>query len=99
MQPVCAFITFRSDDHKTFALQYSEKAAEYQKDTTMNFTKRDLFNGIDTKFKETTQPSNIIWENRHIKGINYCSRVTGAFIIMIFMLTITFWIIFAFKQA
>lgn len=58
-----------------------------------------MFNGIDTKFKETTQPSNIIWENRHIKGINYCSRVTGAFIIMAFMLTITFWVIFAFKQA
>jgi len=99
VQPVCAFVTFRSDDHKTLAMMYSEKAKDYQNSTTLNFTKKDVFNGIDTKFKDSTQPTNIIWENRHIKGVDYGGRVMGAFLIILVMLTITFWIIYSFKIA
>lgn len=51
------------------------------------------------KFKQATEPTNIIWENRYIKGVNLWARLFGALVISIFMLTIVFWVIFFFKQA
>lgn len=51
------------------------------------------------KFTDATEPTNIIWENRHIKGINYCARLFSAMCILVFMMTIAFIVIFLFKQA
>jgi len=99
-KPVAAFITFETDDGKVEAISYSRKKQwyKYSKETEESVIHETLFNKVP-KFKQATEPTNIIWENRHIKGINYCARVTSAMMIAIFMLTITFWTIFAFKQA
>ena len=64
-----------------------------------DFTKKSLFNNDKDNFKEATEPTNIIWENRHIKGINFGARATGALLISIFMMSIAFAVIFAFKKA
>jgi len=49
-------------------------------------------------FISATEPTNIIWENRHIKGINFGARVFGASLISIFMLAVAFVGIFLFKR-
>ena len=51
------------------------------------------------KFTRATEPTNIIWENRHIKGINFGARLLGALLISIFMMSIAFPVIVAFKKA
>ena len=56
--------------------------------------------GRKVEFLQATEPTNIIWENRHIKGINYMSRVVVAFVVILLMLSLTFsFILFAKKFA
>ena len=87
-----------TDDGKNAAMAYSERETVLSKKNTYKFVKETLFNS-EPKFKDSTNPTNIIWENRHIKGVNYGARVCSAFAIIMLMLTITFWVIFSFKQA
>ena len=61
------------------------------------FTREQIL-GKDIKLTAATEPTNIIWENRHIKGVHYGSRVFSAFLVICFMLTITFWAIYVCKQ-
>lgn len=96
-KPVCAFITFVTDDGKNTALAYSERGNMWTRKATVTLDKETLFNQ-EPHFIDSTQPTNIIWENRHIKGINYGTRLFGAFLVIMFMLTITFSIIFACKR-
>lgn len=96
-KPVCAFITFVTDDGKNTALAYSERGNMWTTKAKVTLEKETLFNQ-EPNFIESTQPTNIIWENRHIKGVLYGSRVFTAFLIICFMLTISFWIIFASKR-
>ena len=56
--------------------------------------------GRKVEFLQATEPTNIIWENRYIKGVNYGARVVVAFIVILIMLAITFsFILFAKKFA
>lgn len=50
-------------------------------------------------FKQATEPSNIIWENRYIVGANYYGRITAITIISVFMLVLAFFVIFTFKKS
>jgi hypothetical protein len=50
------------------------------------------------KFIPATEPTNIIWENRHIKGFNYGARVFIALFITGVMLGLSFALIIGFKQ-
>jgi len=97
--PACAFITFESDDGLYEAVNYSKRSRWWAK---RNLEADDGFEyvnllGIQPKFIASTEPTNIIWENRHIKGINYGARIIGALLITFFMLTISFTVIIAFK--
>ena len=64
-RPVCAFITFESDDGYNEALSYTKKGwlskvtAGDDKATTANILGRPV------NFVAATEPTNIIWENRH----------------------------------
>jgi hypothetical protein len=53
--------------------------------------------GEDPKFIAATEPTNIIWEHRHIKGFNKCARVVTATLITFAMLLTSFAVIIAFK--
>jgi len=99
-RPVCAFITFETDDGKNEALAFSKKNPWWRRknEESDGLVHETLFNH-EIKFKQATEPTNIIWENRHIKGINFCARATGVLLIIAFMLFLTFSIIFAFKKA
>jgi hypothetical protein len=97
--PACAFITFESDDGFGEALNYSRRSTWW---ANRNQSRDDGFEyvslyGIQPKFIASTEPTNIIWENRHIKGFNYGARVCTAMAITFFMLIISFTVIIAFK--
>ena len=54
--------------------------------------------GAEIKFKAAPEPTNIIWENRHIKGIKFYGRATSAGLITTFMLILSFAAIYYFKK-
>ena len=49
-------------------------------------------------FKPASEPTNIIWENIHIKGCNFVLRVIGVLLILGFMMLISFAAIFWAKK-
>jgi hypothetical protein len=55
--------------------------------------------GERAHFIAATEPTNIQWENRHIKGINYKGRVLAAILIVLFLLAISFFTIVSFKKS
>jgi hypothetical protein len=99
--PVCAFITFESDDGQVEALSFSKQHHWYdlkdRHDPYKGF-KRENILGEKAHFIAATEPTNIQWENRHIKGVNYGSRVLAAILIVILLLALSFGAIVAFKQ-
>lgn len=99
-RPVCAFITFESDDGYNAALSYTIKKKWYQREEENDPDgpiQRTIFNEVPY-FKAATEPTNIIWENRHIKGLSLGVRVTAAVLVSVFMLLISFGMIIYFKQ-
>lgn len=98
--PCCAFITFESDDGQVEALQYSKFKKWYQmtdkNDPYQGFERKDIL-GERAHFIAATEPTNIQWENRHIKGINYYRRITAAVLMVIMILALSFGAIVGFK--
>ena len=54
--------------------------------------------GKPFKVTAATEPTNIIWENRHIRGFRFCRRAFAAFLVVTFVLAISFAVIYAFKK-
>lgn len=100
-RPVCAFITFESDDGYIEALSYSKKMSwgfSGNKDPVMDGFEREQLLGGDPLFKAATEPTNIIWENRHIRGFNFCTRATSALLVVTLMLVVSFGFVYLFKK-
>lgn len=100
--PVVAFVTFESDDGQVEALSFSKQHHWYdlkdRHDPYKGF-KRETILGERAHFIAATEPTNIQWENRHIKGINYKGRVLAAILIVLFLLAISFFTIVSFKKS
>ena len=98
-RPVCAFITFESDDHYNEACSFAkvkgfakmkEAAAQAGGAAKKEKIQIEVLGNNDPEFIPATEPTNIIWENRHIKGIKFGLRACSAITIVIMMLLITF---------
>lgn len=96
--PVTAFITFNSDDGLNEALMYQRYEEIYSNLNVDNGFVLKKVLGKLPEFTQATEPTNIIWEHRHIKGINYYSRVMSAMIIAFIMLALSFTFIVLTKQ-
>lgn len=77
--PTSCFVTFESDDYKEYALMY-------------NGDKTVL--GKPMKFHDASEPTDIIWENRHFTKTDYIKRQLCAFSIIALILGVSFIIIF-----
>lgn len=100
-RPVCAFITFESDDGYIEAINYTKKMKwgfSGDKDPVMDGFEREQLLGADPLFRAAAEPTNIIWENRHIRGINFCTRATTALLIVTLMLVVSFGFVYLFKK-
>lgn len=91
-KPVVAFITFESDDGYNEALSYSKTAWYKKLGAHEEHHENEISEILGQKpiFVAATEPTNIIWENRHIKGIKFGARACSAFVIIAFMLGLTF---------
>ena len=98
-RPVCAFITFESDDGYNEALSYSKKGWLSKVTSSDETATSANILGRPAKFTAATEPTNIIWENRHIKGVNLYMRGVIAVILISMMLTIAFVVILVSKYA
>jgi len=54
--------------------------------------------GRDPVFTAATEPTNIIWENRHIKGVNLYARAVAAVGLITIMLSLAFVFILVAKR-
>lgn len=97
-RPVCAFITFESDDGFNEALNYSKRVSWWSSRNNDDDFETAMILGVKPQFIPATEPTNIIWENRHIKGFNYGARIFTALLITAFMLSVSFAMIISFKQ-
>jgi hypothetical protein len=97
-RPVTAFITFNSDDGLNEALLYNKQDAFYRDNSNENQFVHKRILDVIPRFIQATDPTNIIWEHRHIKGIRYGCRVFSALVIAFIMLTLSFTVIINFKQ-
>jgi|Transcript_26382 hypothetical protein len=66
--PTSAFITFETDDSANFA--------------DMVVDSNDTLIGHEFKFDKCSEPTDIIWENRHFTNWDYIKRQTFAFVII-----------------
>lgn len=77
--PVSAFITFLDEDGKILALK--------------NRTSKMLL-GKTMRFMEASEPTDIIWENRHFTKCDYIKRQSFAFIIIAILLFGSFIVVY-----
>ena len=56
-----------------------------------------LLLGKAINFTPASEPTNIIWENRHIKGANYYARFTAAVLWLAALIVGSFFLIFLAK--
>lgn len=80
-EPVSAFIIFEEEDGILIALEESEK------------NKKATVLGMPMKFTQASQPTNIIWENRHFTNCERTIRGIIVTIITIILLGLSFWAI------
>lgn len=82
-EPVCAFITFESTEAKTEAVAYSKEMRKGKRDNSqkIEYGQETILNKVP-KFVTASDPTNIIWENRQIKGFTFCCRMSTAIVII-----------------
>ena len=88
IRPVDAFITFQEEDGMIVA-DYIEHMTE---------TKIPKFLDTPLKFIESTEPTNIIWENRHYDDTHYYKQGLKVLILVAFLLAVSFITIYFFKS-
>ena len=66
--PACAFITFESDDGFGEALNYSKRTGWWSNRNAVQDDGFEYVNllGVQPIFLPSTEPTNIIWENREL---------------------------------
>jgi hypothetical protein len=91
-EPVCAFITFERSDFADLAIEYSKQIAlkkhKYKDFIARQLIQETIFNEVPV-FKQAQDPTNIIWENRHIKGKEFYKRLAVSIAIILFALFIS----------
>lgn len=60
-QPVCAFITFESDDGKNEALSFCAQTFFNNKRNVHEHLQNETIMNVEPVFTQATEPSNIIW--------------------------------------
>jgi len=100
-RPVCAFITFFKERGKDQAMKFSKlnklrdsqdhhRALDY-------FVQHTIFNQIPY-FKDAPDPTNIIWENRHINYWTFISKLGLSFLFLGIILISQFYLIYSMKK-
>jgi len=94
VRPVDAFITFEEEDGKIVAEEFEKKYNKWGKQlpALKQILNDDLF------LVEATEPTNIIWENRHFTEVDILRRSLRAFAAIVCLLIASFLTIYYFKS-
>lgn len=93
--PVCCFITFEDEDGVNRALDYQPTKSWLGEDVFHG----DLILGVDKlAFVESSEPTNIIWENRRIEGFERWKRFFISSLIIVILVSLSFTVILLCKQ-
>jgi Calcium-dependent channel, 7TM region, putative phosphate len=93
-KPVDAFITFEEEDGSIIG-QYFEAQYSFSGN---KLPAEQKFLGTDFYLSESTEPTNILWENRHWTPADYFKRGLIVFSIITLLILISFSIIFFCKS-
>ena len=88
IRPVDAFITFQQEDGMIIADSYEHMEKELM----------PKFLGKTLEFIESTEPTNIIWENRHYDDTHYFKQGLKVLILVACLLAVSFITIYFFKS-
>lgn len=94
IRPVDAFITFEEEDGKIVAGELEAEFTFFGKKKPAEFQLLDE----DLHFIEATEPTNIIWENRHFTAADYLKRTFQVLAIIGCLLAVSFMTIYYFKS-
>ncbi len=94
IRPVDAFITFEEEDGKIVAEEFEP---QYNFWGTKLPSQKE-FMGDNLAMVEATEPTNIIWENRHFTSIDTLRRSLRALACIVVLLIISFLTIYYFKS-
>ena len=94
VRPCDAFITFEEEDGGIIAQEFE---AEFTLSGKREASKRD-FMGDELFLIESTEPTNIIWENRHFTAQDYLKRTATVLVIIFFLIMTSFICIFMCKM-
>ena len=92
-KPVDAFITFEEEDGSIIGQYYEKQANPADRKWPPK-----SFLGVDLVLVESTEPTNIIWENRHWTAADYMKRTAIVFVVIFFLVLVSFGMIFFCKQ-
>jgi hypothetical protein len=94
IRPVDAFITFEEEDGKIVAEQFEPKFSFWG----TKEPSQKLFLDDELVLVEATEPTNIIWENRHFTSVDTLKRSLKALACIVVLLIISFLTIYYFKS-
>lgn len=97
LHPVGAFVVFEQAFGKKTALEYTKQCESKGLGVSFDLPQETIFNEVP-KFRVATNPTNIIWENRHIKGKTKMKRNNCGVCVIFIFLFFSFFIIWAFQQ-
>ena len=86
--PVSCFITLETEEGKCRADRYNETVQ------TPEYRQYGLFLGHETDVQPATEPTDIIWENRHITGSRKHIRLLMVVVLLCLMLSVSFALIY-----
>jgi hypothetical protein len=89
-RPVCAFITFEEEDAYILAQDFEPKTdlKGHRIPSERKFLDEDLY------FIEATEPTNIIWENRHFTPKSRFTRTIHAVLLILLLVLASFGLIY-----
>jgi hypothetical protein len=93
-RPVGAFITFEEEDAYLLASDYEPQYSF----TGKRLSAMAQLMGDDLFFKQATEPTNILWENRHLTHKDRLKRSGWVFAIIVLMIIVSFSLIFFCKS-
>ena len=94
VKPCDAFITFEEEDGGIIAQEFEAEFTFSGK----RLPAKQIFMGEELFFVESTEPTNIIWENRHFTPQDYLKRTMIVFGVIFLLLCASFISIFICKQ-
>ena len=95
IRPVDAFITFEEEDGKIVAEEFEPKINFWGKKEPS----QKIFLDDDLFLVEATEPTNIIWENRHFTPAQTLQRTLKAVLCIVILLMISFVTIYFTKSS